>query len=172
MRQCGPQYPTKADAKAAAARRAGKSSKPGTWDAGDRCICGQFHVRYCKPAAAPKARPAAQPKPRTRIKPVSDRRARENRERRAMLQAKYPERPMCEVPWCTRWADDAHEPLTRGRGGSITDPGNVLAICRPHHDEVTFEEPEWAYELGFLVHSWPGQHADGFPGLKNSGEAA
>ena len=85
---------------------------------------------------------------------VSRKRAREIRERRAMLQAKYPGITLCEVPFCNRVADDAHEPLTRARGGSITDPGNVKAVCRPHHDEITFEEPEWAYDLGFLVHSW------------------
>lgn len=85
---------------------------------------------------------------------VSKKRARQNRERRAMLQAKYPGVTLCEVPGCTRMADDAHEPLTRARGGSITDPENVKAVCRRHHDEITFEEPEWAYELGFLQHSW------------------
>ena len=90
---------------------------------------------------------------------VSKKRAREIRERRAMLQAKYPGVTLCEVPYCNRVADDAHEPLTRARGGSITDPGNVKAVCRPHHDEITFEEPEWAYDLGFLVHSWTGEAA-------------
>lgn len=96
---------------------------------------------------------------RTPVRLVSTKRAREIRERRAMLQAKYPSRPLCEVPFCNRWADDAHEPLTRARGGSITDAQNVKAVCRPHHDEITFEEPEWAYELGFLIHSWGGEAA-------------
>ena len=90
---------------------------------------------------------------------VSRKRAREIRERRTMLQAKYPGITLCEVPFCNRGADDAHEPLTRARGGSITDPENVKAVCRPHHDEITFEEPEWAYDLGFLVHSWDGEAA-------------
>ena len=91
---------------------------------------------------------------KTPLPQVSRKRAREIRERRAMLQAKYPGITLCEVPFCNRGADDAHEPLTRARGGSITDPENVKAVCRPHHDEITFEEPEWAYDLGFLVHSW------------------
>ena len=30
----------------------------------------------------------------------------------------------------------------------------MKAVCRPHHDEITFDEPEWAYDLGFLRHSW------------------
>lgn len=87
---------------------------------------------------------------------VSKKRAAQIRVRRAMLLAKYPGIVLCEVPYCNRVADDAHEPLTRARGGSITDPENVKAVCRPHHDEITFEEPEWAYDLGFLAHSWGG----------------
>lgn len=64
---------------------------------------------------------------------------------------------MCAVPACPRWADDLHERLTRARGGSITDPGNVVPLCRPHHDDLTFKptsELGWAYDLGLLVHSW------------------
>ena len=94
------------------------------------------------------------PARRTGLRPVSKKRAAQIRKRRAMLQAKYPDIALCEVPYCNRVADDAHEPLTRARGGSITDPENVKAVCRPHHNEITFEEPAWAYELGFLVHSW------------------
>lgn len=90
------------------------------------------------------------------MRQVSKKRAAEIRKRRAMLQAKYPGIVLCEVPYCNRVADDAHEPLTRARGGSITDPANAFAICRPHHREVTDEEPQWAYDLGILVHSWDG----------------
>jgi hypothetical protein len=65
--------------------------------------------------------------------------------------------PPCSRPGCTRLADDLHEPLTRARGGSITDPGNAKPVCRPCHDEITFRpesELGWAYEAGLLVHSW------------------
>jgi hypothetical protein len=54
-------------------------------------------------------------------------------------------------------ADDVHEPLTRARGGSITDPGNAVPLCRQCHDEITFQpesELGWAYDLGLLRHSW------------------
>jgi hypothetical protein len=92
------------------------------------------------------------------IRPVSDKRRAENRERRAMVVRLFPERPVCAVPGCGQWADDLHEPLTRARGGSITDPGNAVPLCRKHHDQVTFRpeksELGWAYELGLLVHSW------------------
>lgn len=96
---------------------------------------------------------------RTPIKAVSAKRARENRERRAMLEEMFPEpeNVMCVVPGCCDGADDAHEPMTRGRGGSITDPDNVVPICRQHHAEVTFKpesELGWAYELGILRHGW------------------
>lgn len=91
------------------------------------------------------------------MKRVSGKRARENRERRAMVTRLYPERPQCARPACPRLADDIHEPLTRARGGSITDPANQVPLCRPCHDEVTFRpesELAWAYEIGLLVHSW------------------
>ena len=96
------------------------------------------------------------------LSPVSDNRRRENTERRAMITVLTGgERPLCAVwelrqpDWCTRWADDAHEPLTRARGGSITDPGNVVFVCRACHDVLTFT-PEsqlgWAYAAGLLRH--------------------
>jgi hypothetical protein len=92
------------------------------------------------------------------IRQVSARRQREMRERRAMVAAMFGgERPVCVVPDCGRWADDLHEPLTRARGGSITDPDNAVPLCREHHDEITFRpesELGWAYDLGLLVHSW------------------
>lgn len=100
---------------------------------------------------------------RTPIKPVSDKRRAENRQRRAMVNALYPERPGCGRPGCPRLADDIHEPLTRARGGSITDPGNQVPLCRPCHDEVTFRpesELGWAYEIGLLRHSWDGPAGD------------
>jgi hypothetical protein len=91
------------------------------------------------------------------VSPVSGKRRAENRERRAMAAAMFGgETPLCWLPWCGAWADDLHEPLSRARGGSITDPGNALPLCRPHHDQVTFRpesEIPWAYRLGVLRHS-------------------
>lgn len=115
-----------------------------------------YECQYCAGHHLTSVRtwqPSRQPLPK-----ASPKRARELRERKKMLQAKYgAERPTCEVPGCLRWADDAHEPLTRARGGSITDPGNVVALCREHHDQITFAPEttlEWAYSLGLLRHSW------------------
>jgi hypothetical protein len=91
----------------------------------------------------------------TPIRKQSKKRQRENRERSAMVRQLWPDmEPKCVVLGCPSLADDVHEPLSRGRGGSITDPENAVPICRPHHDEVTFGEPEWAYEQGLLIHSW------------------
>lgn len=48
---------------------------------------------------------------------------------------------------------DPHEPLTRARGGSITDPSNLMWLCRAHHD-FAHAFPDAAYEVGMLRHSW------------------
>jgi hypothetical protein len=75
-----------------------------------------------------------------------------------MVSQMFPDgSPLCAVPWCRDWADDLHEPLPRARGGSITDPGNAVPLCRGHHDMITFRpesELGWAYDLGLLRHSW------------------
>lgn len=73
--------------------------------------------------------------------------------RRALVARLMAERPICEVPWCSRRSDDVHEPLTRARGGDFLDESNCRCVCRIHHDEIG-QEPAWAYELGFLRHSW------------------
>lgn len=121
-----------------------------------------FPSRSSEMARTPWARtvPALPERAATRrggLKPVSGKRRAENRERRAMVDRLYPERPHCARPGCTNMADDLHEPLTRARGGSITDEGNQVPLCRPCHDEVTFKpesELQWAYAAGLLVHSW------------------
>jgi hypothetical protein len=101
---------------------------------------------------------------RTPLKTVSGKRARENRQRAAMADRMWPDRRegtvICEVPWCTLPADDVHEPLTRARGGSITDEKNAKATCRGHNEELT-REPQWGYQLGFLKHSWSDEDPDG-----------
>jgi len=101
------------------------------------------------------------PKAREPINPVSTKRARENRERAAMADRLWPDRRegtvMCAVPWCPRLADDLHEPLTRARGGSITDEDNAEPLCRQHNHDLA-QKPEsqlgWAYDLKLLRHSW------------------
>lgn len=91
---------------------------------------------------------------RTPLRSTSKKRDRENRERKAMANELWPDgQPTCSKPACWRLADDLHEPLTRARRGSITDPNNAVPLCRPHHNEVGAEKP-WAYELGLLIHSW------------------
>jgi len=48
-----------------------------------------------------------------------------------------PDRPMFIRVTCDTRADDLHEIVSRARGGSITDPTNVLPLCREHHIWVT-----------------------------------
>lgn len=89
------------------------------------------------------------------IRPVSVKRQAENRVRRKVVDATFGDAPRCVRPGCTRYADDVHEPLTRARGGSITDPANMAPLCRTDHDEVQ-KGPAWAYDLGLMAHSWGG----------------
>lgn len=63
------------------------------------------------------------------------------------------ERPVCERPGCTNRSYDVHERISRARGGSILDPSNVLAICRPCHSWV-HDHPAEATELGLLTPSF------------------
>lgn len=45
---------------------------------------------------------------------------------------------------------DVHEVVTRGRGGSATDPGNCILVCRHHHDWI-HRNPIEATTLGLLA---------------------
>lgn len=94
----------------------------------------------------------------TPLRPMSARRRAENRERREIAHATFGDAPLCAIPGCGRLADDVHEPLTRARGGSITDPSNMVPLCRDCHDVVQ-RGPQWAYDLGLMVHSWDGGDA-------------
>lgn len=86
---------------------------------------------------------------RRRLSPVSAKRRAKQRERRRAVDAKWPDRPRCVVPGCSRLADDVHEPVTRARGGSITDPANLVAVCRWCHGWL-HDHPAEAAELGLL----------------------
>lgn len=107
-----------------------------------------------------------QPPRRTgRPKPVSSRRAEENEERRDVrLLVNARSGGWCEACWVLRPgleplpASDLHEILTRARGGSITDPANLLHVCRPCHDWIT-ANPRPAAELGLVRWSWEGPPA-------------
>lgn len=74
------------------------------------------------------------------------------------------ERPMCEA--CPIWAEydgktryiqnrsaDIHEVQSRGRGGSILEEMNLMAVCRSCHDRITRSPPE-ASTTGMSLPSW------------------
>ena len=48
-----------------------------------------------------------------------------------------------------------HEPLTRARRGSITDPANILMLCDGCHS-WTHANPRLSTEAGMLLPSWRG----------------
>lgn len=65
---------------------------------------------------------------------------------RGLCQAALP--GLCRVQ-----ASDVHEILTRARGGSILDPDNCIALCRPCHSWIT-DHPGWSRDHGFMISSW------------------
>lgn len=95
---------------------------------------------------------------RTPLKRVSRKRAALLRERTAVRRYVF-ERAgfQCEarIDGCTFMPTDVHEILTRARGGSIIDPENCLALCRPCHQFIT-ENPMFAEMNGFVVSQWAG----------------
>ena len=77
---------------------------------------------------------------RTRLRSRSRRLAALYREIRVPLVRRLlAERPRCEARFslaCTGQSMDCHEPLSRARGGSITDETNVMCVCHPCHDAI------------------------------------
>ena len=71
------------------------------------------------------------------MRQVSLKRELENRKRRRVIAELY-----AESPWCARCGRaslmlDGHELLSRARGGSITNPDNIVLLCRPCHSHIT-----------------------------------
>lgn len=97
------------------------------------------------------------------IKQRSDKRVAEDREReKAKVVVRQRARGGCEarhlvgqmvVDTGCAGPFDFHEVLTRARGGSITDPENILMVCRRHHDWIT-ENPAASLSLGLVRNSW------------------
>ncbi len=84
--------------------------------------------------------------------------------RRPLVRRLLEERPWCEacpvfathdakVTYVRQRSVDIHEVLTRGRGGSILDESNLLAVCRPCHRRIG-NYPTLANELGLTRASW------------------
>jgi 5-methylcytosine-specific restriction endonuclease McrA len=88
-----------------------------------------------------------------RLKPRSDKTARLYREQRVPFVTKMlAERPVCQIKVegvCTGASVDLHEPKMRSRGGSIVDPENAVATCRPCHSWL-HAHPAEATKLGWL----------------------
>lgn len=107
-------------------------------------------------------REAGRPLPRSTLPAQSAKRKAESMQRRYMVRRELASRPWCEAKpliggehRCDGRATDIHEPLTRARGGSITDPANTWALCRSCHRFI-HDNPEEATRLGLLVPSWKG----------------
>lgn len=89
--------------------------------------------------------------------PQQRRRRRELADRRKVLRELYPRPTLCAIRWddrCQGAATDPHEPITRGRGGSITDRANIVAACHVCH-ELVHAHPAEAERRGWLVKRAP-----------------
>ncbi len=67
----------------------------------------------------------------------------------------------CEAqvsPGCTYVATDGHERLTRAAGGSITDPDNVVHLCRSCHT-FCHDHRKAAERYGLLVSRFRSRYA-------------
>lgn len=84
--------------------------------------------------------------------------------RRPLVRRLLEERPWCEacpvfaahdqkVTYVRQPSVDIHEVLTRGRGGSILEEDNLLAVCRSCHRRIG-NHPALANELGLTQASW------------------
>jgi hypothetical protein len=92
-----------------------------------------------------------------RLRPVSTRRAAAQRERTARLRRTTHGPERCQWPTgCVNEASDAHESLSRARGGNPIDPNWLL--CRLHHDTVTSASGwllDWATSQGLIRSASP-----------------
>lgn len=84
------------------------------------------------------------------------------KERRKIVARLLEERPLCEA--CAvlgngpirvhqRQSVDIHEMVTRGRGGSIVDEKNLLALCRFCHTKIT-DDPKMGEWHGLVLPSY------------------
>ena len=113
-------------------------------------------------------------KPRKPIRSVSAKRARENAQRRRVIAEVTLRRNICEAGTliatadsghrCQRGGVDIHEPLTRARGGSITDPENMVVVCRACHNWI-HHNPALATTLRLLVHSYENRYTKNNAGV-------
>ena len=91
---------------------------------------------------------------------VSKKRVKENRVRTNVVKDVMRSRLVCEAGRliatvdnkhrCSGEAHDVHEPLTRARGGSITDASNMVVVCRWCHNWI-HERPMLASSIGLLL---------------------
>lgn len=97
------------------------------------------------------------PARRTRLRFRSKKTAEVYRTQRVpLVKATLAGEPLCQLilPGCTGLADSVHEVKPRGRGGSITNPANVLPACVSCNTGASQQHITEAQDRGLLAHSW------------------
>lgn len=110
----------------------------------------ELRRRSPMPRSSKPLQRGCEPMRRSRLNPVSDKRRAENRERTAALAPLRAAQPWCSRCGATGVGLDAHELLSRARGGSITDLANIVLLCRADHTWVT-EHPVEAAAEGWVL---------------------
>src|SRR4051812_46743665 len=83
---------------------------------------------------------------RSKLSPVSKKRKKQQGQRaKCMKVVRARAGGKCEV--CGGVGVDGHEKLMRSQGGSITDPANVILVCRDCHSQI-HASPERSYASG------------------------
>ena len=85
------------------------------------------------------------------------------KERVPLVKQMLEEQPIC-MRCRTNPSDDVHEIVSRARGGSITDPANLVCLCRLCHGWVT-THPKEAADEGWLAPSWERDRFTSWEGL-------
>lgn len=111
-----------------------------------------------KALAIKENKPVVKLKNNKPLNPQSKKRQKANKERRKIVTGLREQVTGCQFPHHKHpircfGALEPHEPLTRGRGGSITDPNNILMLCHNSHQWVT-GHPIEAKELDMVKNSW------------------
>lgn len=82
------------------------------------------------------------------LSPISDKRKKQQAAYRVLREAYLKEHKVCEICGTPNPTDIHH------KGGRMEDKlndfTNVMALCRPCHQRIHFESPQWARDNGYL----------------------
>lgn len=123
----------------------------------DGCNNPRFSHGFCRwhqssrtDAKWTESQTKAKGKKNKRISPVSQKQLDRLAKYRPIRDKYLKEHPECEVHDCNKSSTNIHH--KKGREGSLLwDADFFLACCETCHPKRIHENPEWAYEYGYLI---------------------